>query len=70
VLPSSANFVFARHPAHDAKAIQQRLRDNRILVRHFAKPRIDQFLRISIGTEAECQALVDVLTVELPKLEG
>jgi len=61
VLPSGANFLFARHPQHDGAALQAALRERRILVRHFAKPRIDRFLRISIGTEAECAALVAAL---------
>ena len=61
VLPSKANFVFARHPQHDAWGIAQFLRQHNILVRHFAKPRIEQFLRISIGTDSECAALVAVL---------
>lgn len=58
VLPSGANFIFARHPAHDAMQLQAALRERNILVRHFRKPRIEQFLRISIGTDAECQTLV------------
>ena len=61
VLPSGANFIFARHAARDAATLQQALRDRRILVRHFKAPRIDQFLRISIGTEEECAALVAAL---------
>jgi histidinol-phosphate aminotransferase len=61
VLPSAANFVFARHGGHDAARLQAALRERKILVRHFSKPRIEQFLRISIGTEAECQALVQAL---------
>lgn len=61
VLPSLANFVFARHPAHDAAQLLQALRDRAILVRHFKLPRIDQHLRISIGTDAQCAALVDAL---------
>ena len=62
VLPSAANFVFARHPQHAGAALAQALRDRSIIVRHFAKPRIDAFLRISIGTDAECQQLVAALT--------
>ena len=62
VLPSRANFIFARHPGHDGAAIAAALRERAILVRHFKQARIDQFLRISIGTDAECAALVDVLT--------
>jgi histidinol-phosphate aminotransferase len=61
VLPSATNFLFARHPAHDGATLHKALRARNILVRHFAKPRIDQFLRISIGTEDECRALVDAL---------
>ncbi|MFT5644420.1 MAG: histidinol-phosphate aminotransferase [Janthinobacterium sp.] len=59
VLPSKANFLFVRHPQHDAQQLQAALRERHILVRHFRKPRIDQFLRISIGTELQCRALVD-----------
>lgn len=61
VLPSKANFVFARHPAHDAAQLAQALRERAILVRHFKAARIEQFLRISIGTDAECAALVQAL---------
>ena len=62
VLPSSANFVFARHARHDAAELAAQLREQRILVRHFRRPeRIAQFLRISIGTEAQCEALVHAL---------
>ena len=61
VLPSAANFVFARHPAHDAAKLALALRERAILVRHFRMPRIEQYLRISIGTEAECAALSTAL---------
>lgn len=61
VLPSAANFVFARHPERDAAQLAQGLREQRIIVRHFKLPRIDQFLRITIGTEAQNQALIDAL---------
>jgi len=66
VLPSEANFLFARHPDQDAKALAARLRERGILVRHFAQPRIDQFLRISVGTPAQCDALVEALRLLLP----
>jgi histidinol-phosphate aminotransferase len=59
VLPSKANFLFVRHPERDAAQLQAGLRERKILVRHFRQPRIAQFLRISIGTDAECGALVD-----------
>ena len=62
VLPSVANFVFARHPQHDAAKLSQSLRERSIIVRHFRKPeRIDQFLRITIGTDEQCQKLVSGL---------
>jgi histidinol-phosphate aminotransferase len=61
VLPSLANFVFARHPHHAGVQLQAMLRDRGVLVRHFNKPRIEDFLRISIGTEADCQRLLEVL---------
>ncbi len=61
VLPSAANFVFARHPAHQGAALARALRERAVIVRHFAKPRIDAFLRITVGTEAQCEALLDAL---------
>lgn len=61
VLPSAANFIFARHPLRDAGELAKALRDQSIIVRHFKLPRIDQFLRITVGTDAECKALVDAL---------
>ena len=56
VLPSSANFVFAGHAR--AAELYRALRERGILVRYFAQARIDKFLRISIGTDEEMQALV------------
>ena len=61
VLPSSANFVFARHPRHDAEKSALALRQRSIIVRHFKQPRIDQFLRITVGTDEQCAALVAAL---------
>lgn len=58
VLPSQANFVFARHPDHSGEALAKGLRDRAVLVRHFAKPRISDFLRITIGTPEECDRLI------------
>jgi histidinol-phosphate aminotransferase len=62
VIPSKANFVFARHPGQDAAQLARKLRERSIIVRHFALPRIDQHLRITVGTPAECDALVSALT--------
>lgn len=61
VLPSAANFIFARHPQHDAAQLAAELRQRSIIVRHFKQARIDQYLRITIGTDAQCGALVDAL---------
>ncbi|HEY6898529.1 MAG TPA: histidinol-phosphate transaminase [Rhodocyclaceae bacterium] len=61
VLPSAANFIFARHPGHDAAGLAQALRARSIIVRHFKAARIDQFLRITIGTDGQCAALVAAL---------
>ena len=61
VLPSAANFIFARHPQHDAATLAAQLRERKIIVRHFKQQRINQHLRISIGTDQECAALVTAL---------
>ncbi|MCA1926242.1 MAG: histidinol-phosphate transaminase [Thiobacillus sp.] len=62
VLPSAANFIFARHPGHDGAALAAALRERSIVVRHFRQPeRIAPFLRITVGTDAQCDALVDAL---------
>ncbi|WP_296188473.1 histidinol-phosphate transaminase [Pseudomonas sp. UBA1879] len=61
VLPSAANFIFARHPNHDAAGLAAKVREQGVIVRHFKQERIAQFLRISIGTPEQNQALVDAL---------
>jgi histidinol-phosphate aminotransferase len=61
VLPSAANFIFARHPQRDGAELAAALRQRAIIVRHFKQPRIDQFLRITIGTDAQCATLVAAL---------
>ncbi|HRL93712.1 MAG TPA: histidinol-phosphate transaminase [Pseudomonas sp.] len=63
VLPSAANFVFACHPQRDAAALAAGLREHGVIVRHFKQARIAQFLRISIGTPEQNQALLDALAV-------
>ena len=65
VLPSKANFVFARHRKSEARALAGALRQRAFLVRHFALPRIDQFLRITVGTDSECEALIEALRAEV-----
>ena len=61
VLPSQANFVFARHSRYDATQLAVGLRDRAVLVRHFKLSRIEQFLRISIGTPAQSATLIGAL---------
>jgi len=61
VLPSTANFVFVRHKSTAAQELYQQLKQQGILVRYFDKPRINNYLRITIGTKSECQHLVKVL---------
>ncbi|NKJ48928.1 histidinol-phosphate transaminase [Burkholderia sp. SG-MS1] len=61
VMPSAANLLFARHEGYDAATLVLRLREKEIFVRHFKAPRIDQHLRISVGTDAECDILLDAL---------
>ncbi len=61
VLPSKANFVFTRHPKRNAEEISRLLREKAIIVRHFRQDRIEQYLRITIGTDAECDLLVNAL---------
>ncbi|AMN50513.1 MULTISPECIES: histidinol-phosphate transaminase [unclassified Psychrobacter] len=62
VLPSHANFVFARPHDGDASAVASTLREQGIIVRHFDKPRIQEYLRITIGTQAQHERLIDALT--------
>ena len=61
VLPSAANFVFTRHPDHEGASLAAALRARSVVVRHFQLPRIDQFLRITVGTDDECEALIAAL---------
>jgi len=62
VLPSAANFIFVRHPRRDAQESALALRQRGIIVRHFKLPRIEQFLRITVGTDEQCRALTVALT--------
>jgi histidinol-phosphate aminotransferase len=60
--PSASNFLFARPPEHDARDLFLELRERGILVRHFDRPRIDQHLRISVGTDIQCETLLSALS--------
>ena len=61
VLPSCANFVFARHPDQEGAALAAALRERAVIVRHFAKPRISDYLRITVGTEDQVEVLLAAL---------
>ena len=61
VLPSGANFILASHPQYSARKLFSGLRDQGILVRYFDKPRIDNHLRITIGTDEDNEALLIAL---------
>ena len=61
VLPSKANFIFARHPAISGADLYSGLRQRGILVRHFTKTRIKDFVRITIGTQAQMEKLAEAL---------
>jgi len=65
VLPSLANFVFARHPQHDGAALAGALREQGVLIRHFRHPRIHQYLRITVGTTEATGRLMQALKTVL-----
>ncbi len=61
VLPSKANFLFVCHPEFSGEYIFGRLREESILVRHFAKPRIKDYLRVTVGSEEEMERFQEVI---------
>lgn len=61
VLPSSSNFIFARHNKKPASEIYFQLKENGVLVRHFATSRINNFLRITIGSKEEMKVFLQKL---------
>ncbi|MDI1299156.1 histidinol-phosphate transaminase [Methylotenera sp.] len=63
ILPSGANFIFAKHRVKDGAELTALLRQKNIIVRHFKSPsRVAPYLRITIGTDAQSKALIDTLT--------
>jgi histidinol-phosphate aminotransferase len=60
VIPSAANFLFVRLPGMGGADLAARLREQGILIRHFDKPRISDFVRISIGTDGEMDRLLEI----------
>ena len=61
VIPSHGNFILTSHAKIQAKRIFTELKKNKVLVRHFNKDKIRNWLRISIGTKRECEKLLKVL---------
>lgn len=61
VVPSSANFLFARHPDHSGVELAAGLRRQSVIVRHFPRERIKDYLRITVGTDAQCDRLIEAL---------
>ncbi len=61
VVPSKTNFVFAKHPQIPAETLFYELKAQNILVRYFDKPRINEFLRVTIGTDDDMQTFVQTL---------
>lgn len=61
VLPSQANFLFASCPLISGRELYEKLKARGVLVRHFGKARISDFLRITIGTDEQMQILVDAI---------
>lgn len=69
VTPSSANFLFISHPTIPAKQLFEQLREQGVLVRYFASPRIDNFLRVSIGTDEEMDSFITAIQHNIAKVE-
>lgn len=68
VPPSETNFLFARHPKASGKALFDALRAHDILVRHFDTPRLREYLRISVGTEAQMRMVTETLQTLLAEM--
>jgi histidinol-phosphate transaminase len=67
---SKSNFLFAKHPAVSGETLYRELKEKGILVRHFTKDRIKEFIRITVGTEAQMEALYAVLRRILSEKTG
>ena len=65
VLPSQANFVFARPQQGEASKIAQDLREQGVIVRYFNQPRISDYLRITVGTAQQNQRLIESLKQQI-----
>ncbi len=58
---SKANFLFARHPSLTGFELYTKLREKGVLVRHFGTSRIEDYVRITVGSENEMEALVEAV---------
>ncbi len=58
---SRSNFIFARHPKFEGADLQKKLRERGIVVRHFSAPEIDPYLRITIGTDEQMDAVITAM---------
>ncbi|MFC4025407.1 histidinol-phosphate transaminase [Oceanobacillus longus] len=63
VLPSQTNFIFATHPEQEASQLYSSLKEKGILVRHFQKKPIEDYIRITIGTDEQMQTFFKTLDV-------
>jgi len=70
VLPSQANFIFVGHSRCPGRTLFRELRERGILVRYFDKPKIDNYLRVTIGTDEEMDRFLEVITDICKKLTG
>ena len=68
VLPSGGNFILVRPPRFAAEQWLERLRDEKILVRWFKYPEVREYLRITIGSDAEAAALIKAVRKILKSL--
>ena len=67
---SMTNFIFASHVRVPAQVIFDKLREKHIFVRHFSAPRIDNYLRISIGTEEEMKCFLEATAAIIEEYQG
>ncbi|MCB1196480.1 histidinol-phosphate transaminase [bacterium] len=67
VLPSQTNFIFTRHPRIHSKDLYEKLLARKILVRYFNQPRVNAYVRITIGTESEMETLIKTISQIMEK---
>ena len=67
---SKANFIFAKHTYISGKTIYEKLKQRGILVRHFSTPKINEYVRITVGTPEQMSALIFALKKILEETNG